>query len=122
MTEGQLEGLLSEHGVDGLLVTAPANVRYLSGFTTPSDGRVLIERGGSRLITDGRYDAQAAEESRLPVELRRDWLPWTAERMAGKRLGVEADALSLAQARELQSLADLELVPLQGIFAVRRMA
>lgn len=56
-------------GADALLVTHPANVRYLSGFRAPEDGRVLVTADEAVLITDGRYIAQAGEESRLPVEI-----------------------------------------------------
>jgi len=45
-------------GVNGLLVTHPADVRYLSGFTGSSAALVLA---GARaaLFTDGRYKTQA---------------------------------------------------------------
>ena len=49
--------------IDGLLVTAAENVRYLTGFSG-SHGAVLIDRGGSGILaTDGRYLERAAAEA-----------------------------------------------------------
>jgi len=54
-------------GVDGLLVTHPADVRYLSGFTGSSAALALVG-GRAALFTDGRYKTQAkAETSGLRV-------------------------------------------------------
>lgn len=115
------QGLLADLDVDALLVTAPANVRYLSGFTSPSDGRVLITRERTWLITDSRYLAQSSEESRLPVEIRRDWLAWTSEIAQGGRLGVEADALTLAQYQELSEQLPNAVVGLPDVFGRLRI-
>jgi Xaa-Pro aminopeptidase len=46
-----------------LLVTNPANIRYLTGFTG-SSGRVLVLTDGAVLVTDARYEERAAEEMR----------------------------------------------------------
>jgi Xaa-Pro dipeptidase len=50
--------------LDGLLVTAPSNVRYLTGFTG-SNGALLVGRtpDEDRLATDFRYVTQAGEQS-----------------------------------------------------------
>ena len=48
-------------GVDGLLVTALTNVRYLTGFTG-SAGTLAITPSSVTLTTDGRYRTQAAEQ------------------------------------------------------------
>ncbi|MEZ4632783.1 MAG: aminopeptidase P family N-terminal domain-containing protein [Deinococcales bacterium] len=52
----------SKLGAQALIVTYPANVRYLSGFSSPKDGRVLITEDKALLFTDGRYTAQVKEE------------------------------------------------------------
>lgn len=113
--------LLAGLNVDALLVTAPANVRYLSDFTSPSDGRVLITPERSWLITDSRYLAQSREESRLPLEVRRDWLQWSAERVRGGRLGVEAESLTLAQYQELSELLPDAVVGLRDVLGRHRV-
>ncbi|MBI2709945.1 MAG: M24 family metallopeptidase [Actinobacteria bacterium] len=62
----RLRGRLGDAGagppVDALLVTNLANIRYLTGFTG-SAGRLLVSAGGVLLVTDGRYDTQAAEQT-----------------------------------------------------------
>jgi Xaa-Pro aminopeptidase len=52
---------LPEAGVGALLVTAPPNVRYLTGYTG-SNGVAVIGADVSTFITDFRYVEQAAEE------------------------------------------------------------
>jgi Xaa-Pro aminopeptidase len=103
-----LRAKLEAEGLDALLVSKPANVRYLSHFTSPEDGRVLIMRERAVLLTDGRYTAQAAEESRLPVEIaygRQALYDYLKETLDGQTLGIEADHVTLdefeAFAREL---------------------
>jgi Xaa-Pro aminopeptidase len=118
---GLASDLLAGLPVAALLVTEPANVRYLSGFTTPSDGRVLLTGQGEWLITDARYQAQAAEESRLPVELRRDWLPWVSDKVGDGRLGVEAESLSVAHFQDLSERLPDRVIPLRNVFRERRM-
>jgi Xaa-Pro aminopeptidase len=49
-------------GVDALLVTHPADVRYLCGFTGSSAALVLVG-GRGVLFTDGRYTSQAKAEA-----------------------------------------------------------
>jgi Xaa-Pro aminopeptidase len=52
--------------LSSLLVTEPANIRYLSGFTGSNGALVLLAgRTGvrARLFTDGRYTAQAKAEA-----------------------------------------------------------
>lgn len=47
--------------VDALLVTKLQNIRYLSGFSG-SNALLLVGAGGAILVTDGRYDSQAAQQ------------------------------------------------------------
>ena len=49
-----LRSVLGRAGVDALWVSAPANVRWLSGFTSAEDGKVLVTPGGATLYTDAR--------------------------------------------------------------------
>src|SRR5436190_9751569 len=64
---------MDELGVDSLLVSHPDNRRYLSGFSghdqPPLDtaGFLVLGMSDIVLVTDGRYDIQAAGE--LPPEL-----------------------------------------------------
>jgi Xaa-Pro aminopeptidase len=49
-------------GVDGVLITHPPDVRYLSGFTG-SSAALVLSSDRAVLFTDGRYTAQAKTEA-----------------------------------------------------------
>ncbi len=55
---------LREESLDALLVTAPSNRRYISGFTGTS-GLVVITHTDAWLVTDFRYVEQAGEQAPL---------------------------------------------------------
>ena len=85
--------------VDGFLVSAPQNRRYLSGFTG-SSGYLLVTASDAILITDFRYIEQAEAES-PSYEIYRarsgaPWLPDLAERLGVGSLAIEADHLTVA--------------------------
>ena len=56
-----LAALADDPRPDALLVTAPANLRWLTGFTG-SAGVLLVGPERALLATDGRYRTQAAEQ------------------------------------------------------------
>jgi Xaa-Pro aminopeptidase len=56
-----LRGLLAHADLSALLVTRPANVRYLTGFTG-TYGALLLLHDRTLFFTDGRYRHQAAAE------------------------------------------------------------
>ena len=116
-TLGQIRQKIAALGADALLVTQPANVRYLSGFSTPADARVLITEAKALLLTDGRYTAQAKEESRLEVDIfMGDKIERAAELAKPYKLAVEAENLTLEQFEDLSKklthkpIASTELV------------
>lgn len=57
-----LVGHLEAEGLDGLLVTARANIRYLTGFSG-SAALAVITRHDVLMVTDFRYDEQARTEA-----------------------------------------------------------
>lgn len=69
------DGIAAAH-MDGLLVTGAANVRYLSGFSG-SSALLFVTQRESLLITDFRYQTQAAEEvgdlARIIIEPQSLW-------------------------------------------------
>ena len=66
---GALRRKITRAGLSGLVVTHLPDVRYLSGFTG-SSAALAVTRRAARLLTDGRYTAQAAEEvSAAKVEI-----------------------------------------------------
>jgi Xaa-Pro aminopeptidase len=93
----QLRQKVTEAQADALLITQPSNVRYLSGFKSPSDGRVFITQDKALLITDGRYIHQAKEESRLETLIttpQETWMDRVAELAKPYKLAIESDHLT----------------------------
>lgn len=113
---------LTEVGADALLITSPANVRYLSHFSSPEDGRVLVSADEAVLLTDGRYIDQAAQESQLPVEIFTGrWLDHLKDKLGGQSLAVEADHLSYAAFEELREVLGATPVPSKDIVTALRL-
>jgi Xaa-Pro aminopeptidase len=109
---GRVERLREK--LDGpLLVTEPANVRYLSGFQS-TNAALFVEDGGVRLFADFRY-AEAGRK--VPgvefVETRRNLLAELAELLTG-RVAFEASALTYAGYETLAG-GGLDLVPTRGL-------
>jgi Xaa-Pro aminopeptidase len=96
-----------------LLVTAPANVRYLSGFVS-SNAALLVEPERVRLFTDSRYVEGARAVKGVGVELmKRDLFANLAQVLSG-RVGFEASAITFASWETL-SRGEAELVPRRGL-------
>lgn len=99
--------------VDALLITEPANLRYVTGFTG-SNGFAVVGRDVRRFVTDFRYVEQAALEvpdfdrEQGPQEL------FAALKGFKGRLGFDDAHLSVRQHRRLSELVD-ELVPCGGV-------
>ncbi len=101
-----------------LLVTAPANVLYLTGFHS-SNAALLVEAERVRLFTDFRYaDAARSVAGVEPVETKRALFTSLAELLEGK-IAFEADAVTYAAYRTLAD-AGLDLVPRRGIVEALR--
>jgi Xaa-Pro aminopeptidase len=102
--------------VDSLLVGAPVNLRYLTGYTG-TNGLALVSAGASahRFFTDFRYATQSAEQ--VPGEFEREIAPAdlleAATRALGaggkkgeRRLGFDDAALTVKQHARLRELLD----------------
>lgn len=98
-----LWAVMQRSGLDALWVSRPENVRYLSGFTSPGDAKLLLVSGEATLYTDARYTVQAGAESRVPAHIARPpaTLEHAAPLLSGLRVGFEADHLTVS---ELESL------------------
>ena len=59
--QAALVGALEADGLDGLLVSSHANIRYLTGFSG-SSALVAVTRADVLLVTDFRYAEQARAE------------------------------------------------------------
>jgi Xaa-Pro aminopeptidase len=105
----RLRGSLEEP----LLVTAPVNVRYLTGFES-SNAAVLVEPDRTRLFTDFRYAERARDVPEVEfVETKRAVVTDLAALLDG-RIGFEAPALSYAAYASLSG-GGLDLVPRYGL-------
>lgn len=105
----RLTGLLDSRGLAALIVTTPANVRYLTGYVG-SNGIAVVGAGGRVLFTDSRYAVSAREQvgAAEVVIGTRDLLGDVAVRVgalaAGGAIGVEGDDLTLTRHTRLQEL------------------
>jgi Xaa-Pro aminopeptidase len=124
----RVQAELTGRDLDALLVDAPVDLRYLSGYTG-SNGLALIrpeEAGPSQFLTDFRYAAQSEAEvaatlqrSVVTGELR-DSLPnllGEGEGEGGGRLGVDEAKLTVKAYKRLRDLlpASWELVSASGL-------
>src|SRR4051794_34372287 len=110
--------------VDALLVTEPANLRYVTGFTG-SNGFAVVGPGVRRFVTDFRYVEQAKSE--VP-DFERELGPqellaalssgWTGQ----TRLGFDDGHLSVRAHRRLRELLpeSVGLVPSGGVIEAVR--
>ena len=96
-----------------LLVTEPANVRYLSGFES-TNAALVVDRERVRLFADFRYAvAGRAVEGVEFVETERALYAGLARLLSG-RIGFEREHLTYA-GYELLSAAGVDLVPRSGL-------
>jgi len=102
-----LTASLSAQGLDALLITARANVRYLTGFSG-SAGMVVVTATDLLLVTDFRYDEQARAEAgavaRVEVERTSVWDRLFREmgRLGSlDAVGFEGHALTVREAERL---------------------
>ncbi len=99
---------LESYDLDGFVITHPANLRYLCGYTG-SNGLLLFLGTRSIFFTDGRYTEQAYTEVEGPrvVIAKGPLLDAAAkiiERLLRATIGFEADYTSVAAAEELRKL------------------
>ncbi|HEY8778711.1 MAG TPA: Xaa-Pro peptidase family protein [Solirubrobacterales bacterium] len=113
----RLAKLVSEEGLERLLVTNLVNVRYLTGFTG-SNGACICGPGDRAFLTDFRYIERAASEigGWELVAVSVAWTTGLAERLSG-RCGFEDQHVSVRELRELTEHAPegAELIPAGGL-------
>jgi Xaa-Pro aminopeptidase len=114
---------LATHELDALLITAPSDVRHLTGFDG-TNGALLIaaDPESDRFVTDRRYRERCAALDLPPLELDRT-VPLVVGDLAPRRLGVDAEHVTLALADRLRSAQQgpLDLVPSRDILVALRM-
>jgi Xaa-Pro aminopeptidase len=116
----------SELHADALLVSHPANIRYLCGFTG-SAGLLLIELSKATLFTDSRYTFQAREEvSQAQVHVAKNGIVKAVgealRRIGGQPLvAYSAGHLSVAQKEALHAAAGGHVRWLKDASVVERL-
>ena len=115
-----LRDLLARDGLDGLLVTALPNIRYLTGFTG-SAALLLVTGAETVLLTDFRYATQAPDEVEGEVEVQVERVNlWDGlkRRLEGGtigRLGFERDRLTVRDSDRLTAMGGRETVGTSGL-------
>jgi Xaa-Pro aminopeptidase len=105
----RLEPFFEDHGLDAILFTNLANIRYLCGFSG-SDGVLLLTREVAWFLCDSRYTTQAAEEVR-GAEVREFSAKYEAvcsliTDNKIKRFGIEASHMLVSDFRQLSERLD----------------
>lgn len=117
---------IETQGLDGILITDPYNRRYLSGFTG-STATLLVTATQQLILVDFRYFERAERESPTWTQVRVTGKTMEAlaemVRLAGvRRLGFEADHVTVAQLKEMQgAVGEVELVPTEKFVLPMRM-
>src|SRR6476646_5106035 len=106
----QLSQSMIQQRIHAALVSHPANIRYLSGFTG-SSSVLLLGKNQNLLFTDGRYRTQAREEvegarvvvgKKAPAVECAEWL--IANSCGSLRLGYESDHLTIGAQERLRKI------------------
>jgi Xaa-Pro aminopeptidase len=120
----RLRATIDDARCEALVVTSRTNIRYLTGFTG-SAGLLLVLPDETVLVTDGRYETQAAEqvagsETRVavaPTARQRELVGSLVASAGPVRLGLEAAHVSWARQRAFASdwFPQAELMPTEGL-------
>jgi len=132
-----LKKRLQKEKFDGLLVSKPENVSYLSGFSG-EESYLLITEKKDFLITDFRYQQQAKKEAKgfevevvgaapsgrpqqgrhrgLPLQNYFDIIVHLIEKNRLKRIGFEARHITYAEVSKIRdNLTKQEFLPVHGL-------
>ena len=130
----RVEGLVAQFGekeLDGVLISAPENRRYLSGFSG-SAGFLFITKANAILVTDSRYTEQATSQSPyFDVRQVRGGWGWLIDELKAsgvKKIGFESQDMTVASYNSLieaikgdSALGDVSLVPAPGLAENQRI-
>ena len=127
----QLMERLPEKELDAILISAPENRQYLSGFTG-SAGYLFIAKGTAVLLTDSRYTEQATHQAPdfQVVQVRGgwDWLLGLLKENGVQRLGFESQDMTVATydrlieaVKEDAGLKKVSLVAASGLAEEQRI-
>ncbi|MDO8269307.1 MAG: Xaa-Pro peptidase family protein [Candidatus Levybacteria bacterium] len=118
-----LQGFLSEHEIDALLITSAYNIAYLTGVHAFSieerEARILVTKQNCYLFTDARYLEMIKEKASFvtlceivnsnPLSKQ---LKAVIKKENIKELGFEEENITYKEASDLEeTLADVEFIP-----------
>jgi Xaa-Pro aminopeptidase len=118
-----LRSLMEDSALDALVVSAPSNRRYLTGFTG-SAGVVVVTLEDMLFVTDGRYTEQAADELQAAQAPGKVEITSTNQKdivsgflASSKRIGLEADHVTWATQRRYAEewFPSIDLVATSGL-------
>ena len=120
-----LQDRFSDLRLNGFLVTALPNIRYLSGFAG-SNAALLLTAERSLLFTDPRYQTQAPQQSDCEVVIARGNLTVEVanliKRLRLRIIGFEENRISFQEFQQLKSaLTDVRLKPVDAAVETLRM-
>jgi Xaa-Pro aminopeptidase len=103
----RLRNILTEKDLDGILISQPENIYYLSGFRS-TEGWLLVTQQHSMIAVDFRYIEQAKSEAPdfEHIMIRGDvanWLPALTNNFHISKLGIESDYLTVTQFLRIQN-------------------
>lgn len=130
----RVEGLVAQFNdqeLDGVLISAAENRRYLSGFSG-SAGYLLITKAKAVLVTDSRYTEQATNQSPyFDVRQVRGGWGWLIDELKDsgvKKVGFESQDMTVASYNNLidaikgdSALGDVSFVPAPGLAENQRI-
>lgn len=112
---------IAREEIGALVVSNPANVRYLTGYIG-SNGTAVIGADGAELLTDSRYAVSAREQVRGAEvvvgsrDLLGDIAASAVRHAAGGRIGVEAETVTVGWHRRFGARVENRVVhPVEGI-------
>jgi Xaa-Pro aminopeptidase len=113
----QIQRIVEEKALEGILFFSQENIRYVTGFSG-SEGYLLSGRDKNLLLVDSRYITQAHEETKdCRVILIEKGIKSVAAQISAlglRRLGFESQGISVALFEQLQkNLQETELIPLK---------
>lgn len=117
--QARLRGRLVGDQPSAVLVTGPANIRYLTGFTG-SSAQLVMAPNDTVLITDFRYAAQANDEVGAAAHVRVERINvWDGVRAVVRdlglsRVGFDKERLTVADREQLDHATGVEWVAGRG--------
>ncbi|MBQ7076000.1 MAG: aminopeptidase P family N-terminal domain-containing protein [Clostridia bacterium] len=116
-----MDKLFDELKVDGVLVTSPYNMRYVSGFSG-GEGAILITPSKKYIFVDGRYTIQAKQQAKdfTVVEFKKG-LFYELEKFDFETLGIEDDFVTFSFYKKLKEVhKNCEFIGISHYLEIKR--